>query len=55
MRIIYSIRKQNYLAEYGVLPVVEFADGGCGYRKSPKLSLLLDRYVVEKYLIPNKL
>lgn len=55
MQIIYSIPKQNYLASFGVLPDVEFADGGYGYRKTPQLRSLLDRYIIERYLIPNKL
>lgn len=55
MRVIYSIPRQNYLASFGVLPDVEFADGGCGYRKTPELQRLLDRYIIERYLLPNKL
>ena len=55
MRYIYSIPRQKYLASHGLLPDVEFADGGCGYRNTPELQRLLDRYIIERYLLPNKL
>lgn len=54
MRQIRNKRIINYLAKYGVYPIEEYEDVSY-YAASRRFFLLLDRYQIENYLIPNKL
>jgi hypothetical protein len=46
---------KNFLEENGTYPVYELFDGSAYYKKTSKLSSLLDQYTIEFICIPNKL
>lgn len=52
---IYNIKKINYLAEHGVYPLYDDDELPAIYKESQKLSELLERYIIERVCVPNKL
>lgn len=48
-----SVRKQNFLAENGIYPVFE-DDENAYYEKSKKLSSLLERFDIIRYVFYDK-
>lgn len=54
MKIIYNRKVKNYLAKYNYFPVFEEEETAY-YKKSRRLSELLERYYIESVCIPNKL
>jgi hypothetical protein len=46
---IYNINLQNYLGEYDIFPYNNYY-----YYLDEQLQKLMDRYTIERYLIPNK-
>lgn len=56
IKIVYSVRMQNYLESHGVQPIWEDDQRQiAAYRRTPTFLSLLERYTIEKDMIPNKL
>lgn len=53
MRRVYNQRIIKYLANHGVYPIEE-KNSYAVYAASRKFFSLLDRYQIERYLMPNK-
>ena len=53
LKIIYSKRVINYLANNRIYPAIEFNDCAYYYR-TRQLSTLLDRFMIETIAIPNR-
>lgn len=54
MRKVYNQRIIKYLACQGLYPIEEY-DNCAVYAASRKFFSLLERYDIERYLMPNKL
>lgn len=51
---IYNRRMICFLADHGVYPIYEDNYSCAVYKRTDKLCKLLDTYIIQSYLLPNK-